>query len=179
MADRVLVSTVLEAITTHLREKRPTWTVEVSEGQRRIGVRASADESRYSSAGVRINDDARPFSHKPGEHVKSIDVSPRGYLRVTTYKALDDLPALCRKIEARLAEGFAEEARRDAERERERAEWDKANEEARAIEAAHPLAVAEDLEVQSDLSLVVRDRALVDVALAAIEAHLKARQGAK
>lgn len=175
----VLVSTVLEAITAHLREKRPTWTVEVSEGQRRIRVCASANTSQGSGAGVLIHDDAKPFSHEPGKHVRSIDVSPRGRLRTSTYKAFTDLPGLCRKIEARLAEGFTEQARLDGERERERAEWDKANKEACAIEAAHPLAVAEDLEVQGDLSLVIYDRALVDVALAAIEAHLKARQGAK
>jgi hypothetical protein len=188
MADRVLVSsvlvsTVLEAITTHLREKRPEWVPAEGATPRVICVwpsAAEAEESRWSSASVTVVDDRPRFSDKPNPVARSVEVAPRGDVRRVTYKALADLPALCRKVEERLAEGFASEVAKREESARKQAAEDRRAARRKAAEDAHPLTFAQGARFSwNEPRLTIPEGELSVVALAAIEAHLKARQGAK
>lgn len=164
------------AIADHLRTARPTWTVTI-DGQRvRVADVAAERMDHWNSASVWIEDNRRRYSSEPGLEARSVDVGARGGLRRVTYKALDDIPALCRKIEARLAEGFTEEAAQQ-ERARLQAEADERREARREAEqAAYPLAFA--AYVRHDGGRLSIPRSLAAVALAAIEAHLAAQKEA-
>lgn len=183
MADRVLVSTVLEAITTHLREKHPEWVLAEGATPRIFRVwssAAEAEESRWSSALVTVEDDRPRFSDKSNPIARSVEVAPRGNVRRVTYKALGDLPALCRKVEERLAEGFASEVAKREESARKQVAEDRKAARRKAAEDAHPLTFAQGARFSWDEPrLTIPEGELSAVALAAIEAHLKVCQGAK
>ena len=181
MADRVLVSTVLEAITTHLREKRPEWALAEGATPRIIRVWSSAAAAEkaplWSSASITVEDDRPRFSDKSNPIARSVEVAPRGDVRRVTYKALGDLPALCRKVEERLAEGFASEVAKREESARKQAAEDRKAARRKAVEDAHPLTFAQGARFSwNEPRLTIPEGELSAVALAAIEAHLKARQ---
>lgn len=167
MADPVLVSAVLEALTAHLREKRPDWHVTPTEFTRGLSVGRSPGAHSWSRATVSV------------QGVVAVNA------RRVAYTALDDLPALCRKVEAKIAEGFAAEDAADKRREQERedeAKREAARErrDARRAEQreAHPLAFGAGVDFKPDgWGLVLPERGdLAAVALAAVEAHLRARR---
>lgn len=178
MADRVLVSSVIEAVTAHLRALHPDWVVEQHSAVERIlRVWSSAEDaeaSRFSSATVSVEDDRPRYSSTPSPHAIGVEVKACGDLRRVTYKALADLPALCAKIGARLAEGFTEEVKaREVRAEKARREERViARKDARTV--AHPLAFAAGCRHDSwQTSEVTIPSRLADVALAAVEAHLR------
>lgn len=186
MADPVLASAILEALTTHLREKRPDWTVLI-ESERRILVARSVDARAWDKASIWVEDQRSRYSYssKAHPHAAAVHVSPRGNVRRVTYKALDDLPALCAKVEAKIAEGFAAEDAADKRREQERedeAKREAARERRDARRAAqreaHPLAFGAGVDFKPDgWGLVLPERGdLAAVALAAVEAHLRTQK---
>ena len=183
MADPVLASAILEALTTHLREKRPDWTVLI-ESERRILVARSVDARAWDKASIWVEDLRSRYSSKAHPHAAAVQVSPRGNVRRVTYKALADLPALCAKVEAKIAEGFAAEDAADKRREQERedeAKREAARERRDARRAAqreaHPLAFGAGVDFKPDgWGLVLPERGdLAAVALAAVEAYLRER----
>ena len=167
---------LVTAIADHLRTARPTWTVAI-DGQRVCVADVAAERmDHWNSASVWIEDNRRRYSSEPGLEARSVDVGARGGLRRVTYKALDDIPALCRKVEARLDEGFTEEA---ARQERARLQAEANNRRAERYEAekrAYPLAFA--AHVWHDGGRLSIPRNLAAVALAAIETHLAAQKEA-
>lgn len=167
---------LVTAIADHLRAARPTWTVVVNGQRVQVAAEASHRLGARNSASVWVEDNRRRYSSEPGPEARHVDVAARGGLRRVTYKALGDLPALCRKVEARLAEGFAEEAARQ-ERARLQAEADdRRAERYEAEKRAHPLAFAAHVWRDGGRLSIPDD--LAAVALAAIEAHLRAQKEA-
>lgn len=179
MADPVLVFAVLEALTAHLREKRPDWHVTPTEFTRGLSVGHS-----WSRATVSVDDTSSRYASRPSPHARAVSVAPSGNVRRVSYTALDDLPALCTKVEAKIAEGFAAEAAADKRREQERedeAKREAARERRDARRAAqreaHPLAFGAGVDFKPDgWGLVLPERGdLAAVALAAVGAYLRER----
>ena len=167
---------LVTAIADHLRAAHPTWTVVVNGQRVQVAAEASHRVNAWNSASVWVEDNRRRYSSEPGPEARHVDVAADGGLRRVAYKALDDIPALCRKVEARLAEGFAKEVARQ-ERARLQAEAD--DRRAKRYEAeklAHPLAFAAHVWRDGDRLRIPGH--LAAVALAAIEAHLAAQKEA-
>lgn len=166
MADLLTASALLDALTAHLRDRRPDWSANphfyladtlclLSDGGDGAMVSVAADK-------------------RTGRAV-SVEVSPSGGVGVrrTTYKALADLPALCAKIEERLAEGFAGRvAARKALEERQEREARVAARKAER-EAEYPRAFAAGCRHEWNTTVLQVPGRLAAIALAAVEAHLR------
>lgn len=169
----VSVSAIVEVLTAHLREKRPDWVV-LKPGYAPSVVRvwwSAAEAEAFPNWSSTFSVETSRSGIVTGVEVRSTCTD----VRRVTYKALADLPALCAKVEARLAEGFAVAVERRAAARRADVAARRAEERRQATAAAYPLAFT--CVCFDGLARAVPG-ALATVALDAIEAHLKARQGA-
>jgi len=160
MADLLTASALLDALTARLRDRRPDWSANPhSYLANTLCLLCDGDGARVSVA-----------ADKRTGRAVSVEVSPSGGVRRITYKALADLPALCAKIEERLAEGFAGRvAARKALEEREaRVAARKAER-----EAEYPRAFAAGCRHEWNTTVLQVPGRLAAIALAAVEAHLR------
>ena len=163
MADLLTASTLLDALTARLRDRRPDWSANPhSYLADTLCLLSDGDGAMVSVA-----------ADKRTGRAVSVEVSPSGGVRRTTYKALADLPALCAKIEERLAEGFAGRvAARKALEEREEREARVAARKAER-EAEYPRAFAAGCRHEWNTTVLQVPGRLAAIALAAVEAHLR------